>query len=225
VTASSAAGWIIAVVVVDGLAALVGGLLPDRFLRRARLWMFALAAVMLLASGAGELVPEGVDRIGAAAIGWAAGAFAFVGLIEWITSRRRAHRARPVNVVPLLVSDGLHNFADGIAIAASFLVSLPVGLATSAGVILHELPEELADFALLRAADVSRRRALVSLALVQVTAGVGAVSALALSAWIAEVESVVVSIAGGMFIYIGLVDLVPELVREVRAALPAAARS
>ena len=212
-SASSAVWWIIAVVIVDGLAALVGGVLPERFLRRARPFMFVLAVVMLVGSAVGELLPEGMHRLGAVAFAWAAAAFVFAGAIEWVTSRRSAHHA-PVNAVALLVSDGLHNFADGVAIAGSFLVSLPVGLATSAGVILHELPEELADFALLRAAGMPKRKALVYLALVQLTAGIGACAALALSATVLAIAPVIVSIAAGMFIYISVVNLAPELVKE-----------
>lgn len=211
--AGSAVWWILAVVIVDGLVALVGGLLPDRFLRRARPFMFALAVAMLLLSALGELLPEGVHRLGPLALLWAAAAFAFTGAIEWVSSRRIAHRS-PVNAVALLVSDGLHNFTDGVAIAGSFLVSLPVGLATSAGVILHELPEELADFSLLRAATIPKRKALVYLALVQLTAGLGACGALALSATVHAIEPVIVSIAAGMFIYISVVNLAPELVKE-----------
>lgn len=213
VRAASAVWWILLVVLVDGLAALIGGVVPERFLRRARPVMFVLAVVMLLASALGELLPEGFHQLGPIALAWAVAAFALAAAIEWVTSRRTAHLA-PVNAVSLLVSDGLHNFADGIAIAGSFLVSLPVGLATSAGVILHELPEELADFALLRAGAMSRRKALICLALVQLTAGLGAVCTLALSATVAAIEPVIVSIAAGMFIYISVVNLAPELVKE-----------
>ena len=110
-------------------------------------------------------------------------------------------------------ADGVHNFCDGMTIAAAFTMSPRVGVVTSIAVILHELPQELADYALLRSAGMSRRGALLNLALVQLTAGLGAATTLLASQWSAGNEGIVLSLAAGMFLYIGAHDLLPEVVR------------
>jgi zinc and cadmium transporter len=119
-----------------------------------------------------------------------------------------------VTPVALLGSDALHNFGDGMAIAAAFLVSPQLGLYTSIAVILHELPEELADYALLRGAGMSRRTALASLAVVQLTAALGAAASLVASHWLAGARGLVLALAAGMFLYIALVDLLPAVIRS-----------
>lgn len=207
-------GWIAIVVALDGLAALAGGLVPDRMLARWRPAMLGFAAGTLLASGTLEILPDALARIGRTeTIACALGAMAALAAFEWLTARRSAHAAQPVSPVALLGSDALHNIADGMAIAAAFLISPRVGLSTSLAVVVHELPEELADFALLRAAGMSRRAALGSLALVQLTAAAGAASTLLAATALAGIQGVVLAVAAGMFVYIGAIDLLPKLVR------------
>jgi zinc and cadmium transporter len=116
----------------------------------------------------------------------------------------------------LLGSDALHNVSDGMAIAAGFLVSTQVGFLTAMAVIVHEVPEEVADYALLRASGMPRRRALAGLAIVQLTAVIGAAGTLVASSLIARAEGVMLAIACGTFVYIALVNLAPEL-RRTRA--------
>jgi zinc and cadmium transporter len=209
-------GWIVLVVVLDGAAPLIGGLLPDAKLRRWRPAMFGFAAGTLLVSGAADVLPEAVDRVGPVALALGLGAFTLLGLVERVTSRRRRHEERPVSPIALLGSDALHNFGDGLAIAAAFLVSPHLGLYTSFAVIMHELPEELADYALLRTAGMSKRGALASLALVQLTSALGAASALVASRGLAGIEGSMLAVAAGMFLYIGAIDLLPEVVRAKR---------
>jgi zinc and cadmium transporter len=213
--------WIAVVVVLDGIAALLGALISDRRLARWQPALLGFAAGTLLVSGATELLPDAVARVGILAVISAAGAVAVLWVFERATSGP-GHRTRPVSPAALLGSDALHNFTDGIAIAAAFLVSPRAGALTSLAVIAHELPQELADYALLRAAGMSRRRALASLAAVQLTAGAGAASGLLLSASLPGVEGIVLGLAAGMFLYIAAWDLLPELVRSrSRAGLAA----
>ena len=60
----------------------------------------------------------------------------------------------------ILVSDGIHNFIDGLIIAASFAVGFPIGLATTLAVALHEIPQELGDFGVLFYGGFKKIRAL-----------------------------------------------------------------
>ena len=73
----------------------------------------------------------------------------------------------------ILVGDGIHNFVDGIAIAAAFSASLRTGLSTSIAILLHELPHELGDFAIFIASGIGYRKALLLNLLSALTAFIG----------------------------------------------------
>ena len=167
----------------------------------------------LLASGLGEVLPEALAGAGVVALAWMAGAMVVVGATERISARRGHHRVEPVVPFALLGSDALHNIGDGMAIAAAFLVSVRLGVFTAAAVLVHELPEEIADYALLRAAGMTRRTALAGLAVVQLTAGIGAIGTLAAASLLARASGPILAVAAGLFVYISAFDLVPELVR------------
>lgn len=205
--------WVTIAVLLDGAVALVGGLLPERWLDRYQPAMLGFAAGTLLASGLGEILPHAISIDGVTTLGWAAGAMLVLGVFERASARRERHRQRPVVPIALLGSDALHNLADGVAIAAAFVVSPRVGIFTSAAVVVHELPEEIADYALLRVAGMAKRTALVALAAVQLTAVLGAAGTLAASGAIAGANGPILAVACGMFVYIAAFDLMPEVVR------------
>jgi zinc and cadmium transporter len=119
------------------------------------------------------------------------------------------------NVLPLgrlvLVSDGLHNFIDGVIIGASYFVSLEVGIATTVAIILHEIPQELGDFGVLLHAGYSKAKALWFNFLSALLAIVGVLLALFLRGSFEYFEVFVLPFAAGTFIYIASSDLVPEL--------------
>ena len=116
----------------------------------------------------------------------------------------------------VLLSDGVHNFLDGVIIAASFTVSVPVGIATTLAVILHEIPQEVGDFAVLLHSGYSKRRALWLNFLSAVTAILGAVVFFVFGE-IAEASSAYfIPIAAGGFIYIAVADLIPELHKTMK---------
>jgi zinc and cadmium transporter len=201
--------WVAAMVVLDGAAGLAGAAIPERWLARYRAPMLGFATGAVLASGTAEILPEAVHLAGWVVLVWAGLAVIVLGVAEALMRRRTG----PVTPIALLGSDALHNIGDGMAIAAAFLVSIHLGLVTSFAVIVHEVPEEIADYALLRASDVGKRNALLALAGVQLTAAIGAIGTLVASTAIARSEPTIMSIAGGTFAYIAIVDLVPELVR------------
>lgn len=113
-----------------------------------------------------------------------------------------------------LVGDGLHNFVDGVIIAGSYLVSVPVGIATTIAVILHEIPQEIGDFGVLIHAGYSKRKALLFNFLSALTAVLGAVLTLAIGVKIEQVVVYLIPITIGGFIYIATADLIPELKKE-----------
>ncbi len=111
----------------------------------------------------------------------------------------------------ILLSDGVHNFIDGIIIGVSFLVSIPVGIATTIAVILHEIPQEIGDFAVLLHSGYTKKRALWLNFLSALFAILGTLLAFILG----EAGEIfilwIIPIAAGGFIYVAVADLIPEL--------------
>ncbi|RKH00351.1 hypothetical protein D7X32_23750 [Corallococcus carmarthensis] len=210
----------------DGLAGLAGGVLSEPWLQRRLPALVAFAAGTLLSTVFLEVLPEAVEARGEAAFAWAFASFVALALMEWALGHHHhdaevaaghahghAHPGAPTLPSALLASDALHNVGDGAAVAAAFLVSPQAGFATAFAVIVHELPQEVGDYALLRAAGWSRARSLVALAAVQLTAAVGAAGVLLGTRYLPSLQGTVLAIAGGSFLYIGAVDLLPELRR------------
>ncbi len=111
----------------------------------------------------------------------------------------------------ILLGDGLHNFIDGIIIGASYLVSIPVGIATTLAVIFHEIPQEIGDFGTLLYAGFSKKKALLWNFISALTAVLGAIMVLLLSSQFEDVTKFLVPFAAGGFIYIATADMIPEL--------------
>lgn len=120
------------------------------------------------------------------------------------------HHIHPVGKL-VLFSDGVHNFIDGIIIGASFLISVPVGIATTLAVILHEIPQEIGDFAVLLHAGYTKKRALMLNFFSAISAILGTCLIFILGKFGEQIEIYLLPIAAGGFIYIALSDLIPEL--------------
>ncbi len=112
-----------------------------------------------------------------------------------------------------LFGDGLHNFIDGMIIAASFLVSIPLGTATTIAVISHEVPQEIGDFGILVYGGISKNQALVYNFLTAITAIAGATFTYAFYEFIPKM-AYLLAFAAGSFIYIATTDLIPEMRKE-----------
>lgn len=116
----------------------------------------------------------------------------------------------------VLVSDGIHNLIDGIIIGASFMVSVPVGVATTIAVVLHEIPQEIGDFAVLIHAGFSKKRATWLNFVSALLAFLGVFIAFAFRESSEAFISWVLPISAGGFIYIAMSDLIPELNKTKR---------
>jgi zinc and cadmium transporter len=144
-------------------------------------------------------------------------------LLEKLALWRHAHVAlehdqhahpHPAGMM-ILVGDGLHNFVDGILIAAAFLADIKLGLITSAAVIAHEIPQELGDFVVLLRSGYSKRTALILNSISGLASVVGGVLGyFALSHGEALIPYVL-AIAAASFIYIAIADLIPGLHQHV----------
>jgi len=110
-----------------------------------------------------------------------------------------------------LFSDGIHNLIDGIIIGASFIVSIPVGIATTIAVFLHEIPQEIGDFAVLLHSGYTKKRALWLNFLSALSAVFGVIIVFILGKTTEGFIMWILPIAAGGFIYIAVADLIPEL--------------
>lgn len=116
------------------------------------------------------------------------------------------------SVVPLIViGDSLHNFIDGVAMAATFLISIPLGIVTSLAVAAHEIPQEIADFGLMLSKGVGRKRVLQINFLSAMAALVGAILTYWAKDSIQGLLPVILALTSGFFIYIAASNLIPEI--------------
>ncbi len=119
---------------------------------------------------------------------------------------------RPELAAINVLGDAIHNFIDGMLIAASYLVSPALGAATTVAVLFHEIPQELGDLGILLHSGLAVRQAvLVNLgsASVAILGAVGVLVTGHVSA--TAVTTVLVPVAAGGFVYIAAADLIPEL--------------
>ncbi len=115
-----------------------------------------------------------------------------------------------------LTGDAVHNFIDGLLVAASYAVSFQIGLATTLAVIFHEIPQEIGNFGVLVHSGYSVKKALFFNFLSALTAILGAITALVLGFWQEFFASYLLPLTAGGFLYLAGSDLLPELHHDVR---------
>uniref|UniRef100_UPI00398EE032 zinc transporter ZIP10-like n=1 Tax=Pristiophorus japonicus TaxID=55135 RepID=UPI00398EE032 len=113
----------------------------------------------------------------------------------------------------VIMGDGVHNFTDGLAIGAAFSTGIPGGLSTTIAVFCHELPHELGDFAVLVRAGLSVRRAVTFNLVSALFSYLGMVVGIAVGQYTNHVTPWIFAGTAGMFLYVALVDMLPEMLR------------
>ena len=149
-----------------------------------------------------------------------AGIFAFFILEKFLLWRHQHtlesnNQIHPVGYMNLF-ADGVHNLIDGMIIGASYLVSVPLGIATTTAVVFHEIPHELGNFFILIHAGFSKHRALFFNFLSATFAILGAIISLVVGASVRNFAGLMLPLAAGGFIYIAGSDLIPELHKEAK---------
>jgi len=121
----------------------------------------------------------------------------------------------------ILVGDAFHNFVDGVVIAAAFMTSIPLGIATAISVASHEVPQEVGDFAILLDSNYSRKKAFGLNIISGLTALAGALIAYFFMQQVAQVIPYIMGLSAASFIYIAIGDLIPGLntPRELKESL------
>ncbi len=115
----------------------------------------------------------------------------------------------------ILIGDGVHNFVDGVLIAAAFMTDIHLGIVTALAVAAHEIPQEVGDFAVLLQSGFSKRKAFLYNILASLTTLIGAALAYYSLADMQQALPYVLAIAASSFIYIAVADLIPGLHKRV----------
>jgi zinc and cadmium transporter len=114
----------------------------------------------------------------------------------------------------IVVGDGFHNFVDGILIAAAFLTDTTLGIAATAAIIAHEIPQEVGDFMVLLHSGYEKNKALLLNVVSGLMAVVGGVIGYVALENAREVTPYVLALAAASFIYIAVADLIPDMHRS-----------
>jgi zinc and cadmium transporter len=207
-----------AALALNGLASLCGGLIPSPWLHRHMGALLAVASGVLLGTAFFELMPEAIyqaqhEEIAAiftACLLGFLGFFLVESLLGSHATGQTGHRHDQAGPL-ILIGDGLHNFADGLAITSAFMVDSRMGWLTALTVISHELPQEIADYTILIARGWTKARTLLALLLVQCTGFLGAASCIFLAQFSWGANPYILAFSAGGFVYVAAADLMPQL--------------
>lgn len=198
------------------LISLVGVVLfVTNWSQRLEVGALSFAAGVLLATTFLELLPEAVgagvgdNNILVATLASIVAFFLLERFLSWWHIHPDEHIGHAGFLI--LVGDGVHNFIDGVVIAAAFLVGPAAGVATTLAVAAHEIPHEMADYGVLIGSKFSRSQALVLNFLSGLTALLGAIVCFLFRSFVEPNLPWFMAASGGMFIYIAAAGLIPEL--------------
>jgi len=113
-----------------------------------------------------------------------------------------------------MIADAAHNFTDGMAIGASFLIHPTIGWSTTIAVFFHEIPHELGDYAILVQSGYSKQKAMLVQLMTALGAVLGTLVALIAGGQLESVAKYILPFTAGGFIYIATVDVIPELLKD-----------
>ena len=183
----------------------------EELLQKILLYLVSFAAGSLMADAFLHLLPEAVEEAGSFTISISLMvllgiviSFAVEKLVQWRHchhSPTRQHEGKHVHSFGTmnLIGDAIHNFIDGLVIGVSYMISIPLGLATTLAVLLHEIPQEIGDFGVLIHSGFSKQKAILYNFLVAIFSVAGVI--LALSTGIGkEIAVYIIPFAAGNFI-------------------------
>lgn len=182
------------------------------------LFMVGLSAGAMMGGAFLHLIPESVEMNGGMVFTYVLAGFVLFFLMEKVIHWRHCHkRGCKIHTFAYmnLVGDAVHNVIDGLIIAASFVVSIPLGIATTIAVALHEIPQEIGDFGVLVHGGFKRDTALFLNFAIGLTAVIGGIAGFYLAGFSANAVQFLLPFAAGGFIYISASDLIPEIRKEL----------
>jgi len=189
--------------------------LNEKTLKKILLFLVAFSAGSLIGGAFLHLIPETVAEAGATTemFLWLLFGFSLFFLMEQFLHWHHCHKVpsehkKPVTYL-ILVSDALHNFIGGLAIAGSFLVSVETGIVTWLASAAHEIPQELGDFGILIHGGWKKYNALLFNFISALTIVPAAMIVYFVSSGVDT--TFLLPFAAGNFIYIASSDLIPEV--------------
>lgn len=224
----STLSYILLFTFLGSVGALIGGailLSKEKFALKISHFLASFAAGILLGTAFFDLLPEAVhegEKAGINIFPWALFGIVLFFLLErfihWFHHHEEFHKdEESKSTLPLIiVGDTMHNFIDGVVIAATFMVSVPLGIATSISVFAHELPSEIGDFGLMLHKGLSRGKIILVNILSAAVAFLGAIITYSLGNILGAYIPMLLAVTAGFFIYIASSDLIPEIHHEKR---------
>ncbi len=192
----------------------------EPFLRKVLLSLVSFSVGALLGNVFLHLLPEiaedgNFEQAGVLILVGILLSFAIEQFIHWhhchlTDCEEHVHPVGPL----ILIGDGAHNVMDGVLIATSFLVDTHLGIATTVAVVLHEIPQEIGDFAVLIHSGFGKHRAIFLNLFSALSAFVGVFLVFLLSERVEGIETYLLPLAAGNFLYIAIADLLPELHKD-----------
>ncbi len=211
-------GYILVFSFLGSVVSLIGGVLllaNEKFALRISHFLSAFAGGALLGTAFFDLLPEALAEAGEVDIFL----WTLIGILGFFLLERFIHHHEQTQspnekktVVPLIIiGDSIHNFIDGVAMAGTFLVSIPLGIVTSLAVAAHEIPQEIGDFGLMLHKGVKKSKVLWINFWSAMAAMLGAVVTYQAQTYIQGLLPAVLGLTSGFFIYIALTNLIPEI--------------
>lgn len=212
--------YILLSTVLMGLVSMVGilAVVAKMDTQKIAFYLVSLASGTMLGGALLHLLPESLEASGTGVLPLVgAGMFFFFILEKFLVWRHchthehegTSHRVTSANMV--LAGDAIHNFIDGMIIASSYMAGLPVGMAVTAAILLHEIPQELGDFGVLVRGGYSTRKALLANVATGVMSILGALLTYFFIEWVPALQPFLLPFTAGGFLYIALADLIPQL--------------
>ena len=191
--------------------------IKKKLLEEILLFLVSLSAGALMGGAFLHLIPEAMEEFATQDIfPYVLFGFTLFFFVEKIIHWRHCHLAKcPVHTFAYmnLFGDAVHNFIDGLIIAASFVTNINLGFTTTLTVVLHEIPQEIGDFGVLVYGGYSRTKALLLNFLTALAAILGGIFGYFLSGYTGSAMFLLPFAAGG-FVYIAASDLIPEIRKE-----------
>jgi zinc and cadmium transporter len=213
--------WILSATILVSVISLVGIFtlgIKSKIFDKILVLLVGFAAGGLMGGAFLHLLPEAIERCECAFVfSYALIGFTAFFLMERYLYWRHCHNGVcDVHTFTYLnlIGDGVHNFTDGLIIAASFVTDIKLGIITTLAVIFHEIPQEIGDFGILVYGGMRKTRALFFNFICALMAILGAVLGYILSGITGDVSLFLISFTAGGFIYIAASDLIPELHKQ-----------
>ncbi|MCX8158884.1 MAG: ZIP family metal transporter [Candidatus Pacearchaeota archaeon] len=191
-------------------------LLKGKSFEKILLILVALSAGALIGGAFFHLIPESIEN-SSKSLYLVVFGFASFFFIEKILHWHHCHNNHckiHSFAYMSLIAEGIHNFIDGLIIAASFLTNISLGIATTIAVAIHEIPQEIGDFGILVYGGFKKTKALIINFIVALFAVLGGITGFYLFNFVSQLTLLLLPFAAGSFIYVAASDLIPEIKKE-----------